>query len=138
MSFRPDFFSPTLLSTNSLLMDSDNSTRMVLTLFLTLITLDEFLDSEPSPSTFSQAPFQPLNSQLSNESSPVPSTYTDATPFLSLMSSDQTDPPSTMTDKKLEHELDNFITLQQHIHNTTNTLTIHQLTHSTSISESSI
>ena len=43
-----------------------------------------------------------------------------------------------MADNQLDHELEIFITQQQHLHNTTIALTIHQLTLSTSTSESSI
>ena len=99
--------------------------------------LDDFLDSESSTINFSEPPFQPFTSQFPNKHSPAPSSYTDATPIIYPICSDQPDPFSPMTDNQLEHELDNFITLQQHIHNT-NTLTIHQPTRSTSASESSI
>ena len=54
----------------------------------------------------------------------------------SPMSSNQPDPPKLMTDNQLDHELDIFITQQQHLHNTTIALTTHQLTQFTSTSES--
>ena len=130
------------LSTNSPSTDRDDSTQ---TIFNTTSdfsnpdeeTHDKVLDSEPSPSTFSEPPFQPLTSQLPNESCPVRSPYNDATPILSPMTIDQPNPPSPMTDNQLDLESDNFIIQQQHIHNT-NTLSIHHLTHSNSSSESSI
>ena len=84
------------------------------------------MNSEPSPSSFSRPLFQSINSQILNESSPAPSSYTDTTPIPSPMSTDQPDPPSPITDKQLEHELDNFITLQHHLHNT-HTLTLHNI-----------
>ena len=98
---------------------------------------DELLDSKPSPTNFSQPPFQPINSRISNETSPSPSSYTDPTPILSPMSSTHPDAPSPMTDNQLDLELNNFITQQKHLHNTNNALTTHQLTHSASTSESS-
>ena len=58
---------------------------------------DELLDSKPSPTNFSQPPFQPINSRISNETSPSPSSYTDPTPILSPMSSTHPDAPSPMT-----------------------------------------
>ena len=87
------------------------------------------MNSELSPATFSRPLFQSINSQNLNESSQAPSSYTDTTPIPSPMSSDQPDPPSPITDKQLEHKLDSFITLQHHLHNT-DTLTLHELTHS--------
>ena len=54
---------------------------------------DDFRNSEPSPSTFSQLPFRPLHTPTPDEPSPAPSSYTDATPILSPMTSDQPDPP---------------------------------------------
>ena len=53
------------------------------------------------------------------------------------MLSNQPDAPGPMTDNQLEHKLDNFITEQQHLNDTNNKLTIHQLTHSASTSVSS-
>ena len=96
-------------------MDSDHLTQ---TVFNTVSnfnnsdveTSDEFLESEPSPSTCSQAPFQPLTSHFPKKF-PVLSSYTDATPILFQISSDQPDPPSPITDFQLVHELENFIAL---------------------------
>ena len=81
-------------------------------------TTDEFAVSEPSPSTFSQPPFQPLHTQTPDEPSSASSSYTNATPTYSLMTSDQPD-HSSPVDTELKNELDNFITLQQKLHNLT-------------------
>ena len=75
-------------------------------------TPDDFADSEPSPSTFSQPPFQPLYTQIPDEPSSTLSSYTDVTPIYSPMTSDPLD-YSSPVDTELENELDNFITLQQ-------------------------
>ena len=57
-------------------------------------------------------------------------------PFLTVVN--QLDAASSMTFNQLIHELDNFITQQQQLHDTIIALTIHQLlTHSASTSESS-
>ena len=90
-------------STNSPRTESDDSTQTIFNPTSNfnnsdVETLDEFLDSDPSPSFFSFSSFQPLASQLPNESSTAPSSYTDAFPILSPMSSDQHDPASIMTD----------------------------------------
>ena len=124
-------------------MDSDGSTQIVFNTISNfnicdVETLDKFLDPEPSPTTYSQPPFQPIVSQLPNEISPSPFSHTDATPIFSPMSTNQPDAPSPMNDNQLEHELDNFITQQQNLHDITNAFTIHQLNHSASTSESSI
>ena len=126
---------------NSPRVDSDdNSTN---TVFHTISQLndsdmetpDEFQNSKPSPSTFSQPLFRPLQTPTPDKLFPAPSSYTDANPQLSPMTSDQTDPPSSVNEK-LENECDNFITLQQQLQNP-NTLTIHHLSQSTTSSESS-
>ena len=70
-------------------------------------TPDEFVDSEPSPSTFSH-PFQPLHTQIPDEPSSVPSSYTDAAPIFSPMTSDPPD-PSSHVDEELENELDKIM-----------------------------
>ena len=98
-------------------------------------TLDEFQNSEPSTSTFSQPPFRPLRTPTSNEPSPAPSSHTDATLILSPMTSDPPDPPSPVNEE-LENLLDNFITLQQQLQNP-NTIKIHHLLQSITSSESS-
>ena len=112
-------------------MDSDNTSTN--TVFHTISqfkncdieTPDEFADSEPNPSTFSQPPFQPIHTQVPDELSSVPSSYTDATPIYSPMTIDPTD-HSRPVDTQLENELDNFIILQQLLQHP-NTLTIHHL-----------
>ena len=72
-------------------------------------TPDEFENSEPSPSTFSQLPFRPLLTPTPDEGSSDPSSYTDATPVLSPMTSDPPDHPIPV-DEELENENDIFIT----------------------------
>ena len=59
---------------------------------LTIETPDEFENSEPSPSIFSQPPFRPLHTPTPDEPSPVPSYYTDASPIFSPMTSDPPEP----------------------------------------------
>ena len=136
-SFPLPSFSP-----NSPRMNSDDSTQTTFKArsnfdISDIETSDELPDSEPSPTSFSQPPFQPIASQLPDETSPSPSSYPNATPILSPKPSKQPDAPSLMTDNQLEHELYNIITQQQHLHGTNNALTIHQLTHLVSTSESS-
>ena len=87
-------------------------------------TPDEFADYEPSPSTFSQPPFQPIDTQIPKPFS-APSSCTDATPIYSPMTSDPPD-HSSPVDTELENELEKFITLQQQLQHP-NTLTIHHL-----------
>ena len=131
------------LYSNSPRMYSDDSTKTVIISISNFKSSDrenpdEFLDSEHSPTSFSQPLFQPIASQLPDETSPSPSSYTDAALFLSPMSSKQPDAASPMTDNQLKHELDIFIT-QHHLHGPNNAfaLTIHQLTHSASTSKCS-
>ena len=122
-------------------MDSDNTSTN--TVFVTISqfnnsdieTLDEFADSEPSPSTFSQPPFQPIWTQITDEPSSAPSSYNDATPIYSPITSDPPD-HSSPVDTELENELDNFITLQQQLQHP-NTLTTHHLSQTITSSESS-
>ena len=119
-------------------MDSDDSTHTVFNTISQfensdIYTPDGFKNSEPSPSTFSQPSF--YATQFTDESSPAPSSYTDANPIISPMNSDQPDPPSPVTEA-LEHELDNFINLQQQLLNTKN-LTFHHILHPDSSAESS-
>ena len=120
-------------------MDSDVSTQ---TNFNTISqfnnfdidTPDEFQDSEPSPSTFSQPPSNPLLPNFpTNPPQPVFLCWRHSQ--FSPTTSDQPDPPSLITEE-LKNDLDNFITLQQQLQNN-NTLTVHQLSHSISNSESS-
>ena len=96
-------------------------------------TTDEFADSEPSPSNytqtnssvFSKPPFQPIppNNPLSSIS--TPSYASQMTPTYSPLHSDRSynNDPDT---PQISQELDNFITLQQQLIHPT-TLTIHQL-----------
>ena len=46
-------------------------------------TPDEFANSEPSPSQFSQPPFQTIHSQVKNEPFSPPSSITNVTPIYS-------------------------------------------------------
>ena len=71
-------------------------------------------------------------------SSPSISSHTDATPILSPLFSNAADVPRPINYDQLQHELDDFIKNQKLIHNTSKLLSIHQLTHSASTSESSI
>ena len=71
-------------------------------------TPDEFVDSEISPSTFSQRPFNPsILKSPKNLPQPLPPTLN---PNLLSNDSDPLDHSSTV-DTELENELDNFITL---------------------------
>ena len=79
---------------------------------------DEFLDSELSPTNIYQATFQPINPPTPVENSTFTSSKTDATPILSPLSSNVPDVPSPIIDEQLKHDLDDFITHQQQIHNT--------------------
>ena len=64
--------------------------------------------TEATSKDFYISPFHLIHTQLPDETSPAPSSYTDATPILSPITSDQLDPLA----EALEHELFNFITLQ--------------------------
>ena len=88
-------------------------------------TPDEFANSEPSPSTFSQPPFRPIHSQSQIES---PSTISHISqvrltycPFTNERSNNNS--PDTT---QISYELNNLITLQQKVQHP-HTLTIHQL-----------
>ena len=94
-------------------------------------SLDEFADSEPSPSNnfhnssnFSQPPFQPI---LPNNPDPInstPSYASQVTPtYSSLHSHQSSHSPDT---PRISPELDNFITLQQQPYHL-NTPTINQI-----------
>ena len=96
---------------------------------------DEFVNSEPSTSTFSQPPSQPIHSQVKIEPSSPPSPISNVTPIYSPLTSE----PSNNNDSEstqISHELDNFITLQQQLQHP-QTLTIHQLSQSVISSNSS-
>ena len=82
----PPYPEPSITS-NSSSMDSDNISTN--TVFHTIShfnnsgieTPDELVDSEPSPSTFSQRPFQPIHTQIADEPSSAPPSDTEATPI---------------------------------------------------------
>ena len=93
-----------------------------------LVTPDEFDSSEPSPSTFSQFPFQPLPSQIKIEPPSTPSFISNVTPQYSPLTSNLSDNNSSAHMQKT-HELENFITLQQQLQHP-QTLPIHQLSQS--------
>ena len=76
-----------------------------------LDTPEEFDNSEPSPSTFSQAPFQPLHSQIRIEPPSTPSSVSNVTPQDSLLTNEPSDNNSSVN-TQISHELDYFITLQ--------------------------
>ena len=92
-------------------MDSDNTSTN--TVFVTISqfnnfdieTPDEFADSEPSPSTFSQPPFLPIQTQITIERFSAPSSYTDSTLTYSPMTSEPPD-HSSPVDTEFENELD--------------------------------
>ena len=96
-------------------------------------TPDEFADSEPSPSTytqtnssvFSKPPFQPIQSNHPLPSVSTPSYASQVTPTYSPLHSDRSYKNSPDT-PQISQELDNIITLQQQVVHP-NTLTIHQL-----------
>ena len=93
-------------------------------------TPDEFADSEPSPSTYTQTnsskpPFQPIPSNHPLSSISTPSYASQVTPTYSPLHSDRSYNNSPDT-PQFSQELDNFITLQQQLIHP-NTLTIHQL-----------
>ena len=143
-NLRPYLFLLTQFSSNSPCMDSDDSNQTVFNAISKFIkseveTPDEILDSEPSPTDFSQPPLQLIiPTTTSVEFSLLPSSHTGAIPIFSSLSSKAPDATSQITDDQVEHNLDEFVIHLQQIHNTNNSLTIHQLNHSASISESSI
>ena len=87
--------------------------------------LDEFANSEPSPSTFSQTLFRPIHSQSQNDSPSTISHNSQATPTYSPFTNECSNNNSPET-TQISHELNNLITLQQQIQHP-HTLTIHQL-----------
>ena len=93
-----------------------------------LETPDKFDNSEPSPSTFSKPPFQPLLFQLRFEPPSTPSSISNVTPTYSPLTSATSDNNSSVN-IQISHELDNFITHQQQLQQP-QTLTIHQLSQS--------
>ena len=91
-------------------------------------TPEEFANSEPSPSIFSQPHFQPIQSQVKIEPPSPPSSISNVTPIYSPLNSE----PSHNNDSentKASHDLGNFITLQKQLQHP-QTLTIHQLSQS--------
>ena len=88
-------------------------------------TSDELAESEPSPSTFSQPPFQPLHSRIRLEPLSTPSSISNVTPTYSPLTSEPSDNNSSVN-TQIFNELDNFITLRQQLQHS-QTLTIHQL-----------
>ena len=86
---------------------------------------DKFANSEPSPSTFSQPPFQPLQYQVKIEPLSPSSPISDITPTYSPLTSESSD-NNDQDHTQISFELDNFITLQQQLQHP-QTLTIHQL-----------
>ena len=93
-------------------------------------TLDEFANSELSPSThtptssttFSKPPFKPIQSHSQHTS---PYTPSQVTPTYSTFNNDRSTNNSP-DNIQISKELDNFITLQQQLRSL-HTLTIHQL-----------
>ena len=100
-----------------------------------LETPNEFDNSKPSPSTFSQPPFQPLHSQIKFEPPSFPSFISNVTPTFSPLTSEHSDKNSSLI-TQISQELDNFITLQRQLQYP-QTLTIHQLSQSIITSNSS-
>ena len=89
---------------------------------------DEFVNSKPSPSTFSQPPFQAIHSQVKIEPHSPSSPISYVTPIYSTLTSETSD-NNDQDQTQISHELDNFITLQQQLQHP-QTLTIHQLSRS--------
>ena len=84
-------------------------------------------------SNFSQPPFQPITPFIPDEPYLSPSSHTEATIILSPQSSNEPDAPSPIIVDQNERNLDNI--KSQQIHDTNNSFTIHQLTHSASTSK---
>ena len=76
--------SPHAKTSSSMASDTNTNTTVYNTIsqFINsdIETPDNFANSEPSPSTFSQLPFQPLRSQIKIEPPSTPSSLTDVTP----------------------------------------------------------
>ena len=88
-------------------------------------TPDEFANSEPSPSKFSQPPFRPIQSQFKNDSPSTISHVSQATPTYSPFTNERSNNNSSET-TQISHDLNNLKTLQQQLQHP-HTLTIHQL-----------
>ena len=91
-------------------------------------TPDEFARAEPSPSTFSRPPFQPLHSPVKIEPLSPSSPISHVTPTYSSLTSESSD-NNDQDITQISHELGTFITLQQQMQHP-QTLTIHQLSRS--------
>ena len=88
-------------------------------------TPDKITQSEPSPSIFSQPPFQPFHSQVKIEPSSPPTPISNTTPLYFSLTSEPSDNNSSVN-TQLSPELDNLITLQQQLQHP-QTLTIQKL-----------
>ena len=77
-------------------------------------THDEFANSEPSPSTFSQPLFQPLHSQIKIEPPSPHYSISNLTPTYSPLTSESTD-NNGQDLIQISHELDSLIKLQQQL-----------------------
>ena len=120
--------------------DTDSNTTVYITVSQfnnsDIETPDEFANSEPSQSTFSQPTFQPLHSQLTFEPPSTPSPISNETPTFSPLTSEPSGNNSSVN-TQISHELDNFITLQQQLQHP-QTLTIHHFSQSIISSNPSI
>ena len=83
-----------------------------------------------------QLPVPPITPPTLFQDSASTSSPIYATPNFSLVLNESSDLSIPITDDQLQHDSDVFITHQRQIHNTTNSLNIHQLTHSASTTES--
>ena len=90
-----------------------------------LETPDEFANSEPSTSLFSQPPFRPIQSQAQSESSSTFSHISQVTPSYTLFTNERSNNNSP-DDTHISYELNNLITLQQQVQHP-ETPNIHQL-----------
>ena len=95
---------------------------------LSPISSDEFANSEPSSSTLTHSPFQPIHSQVKTEPFSPPSPISIVTPVYSHLTSEPSD-NNDSENTQISQELDNFITLEQQLQHP-QTLTIHQLSRS--------
>ena len=134
-AFPPPDFIINIPSSTSSDTNSDTSVFRTISQFNNsdLETPDEFANSEPSPSTysqtnyqnFSQPPFRPINASQPLPSLSTPSYPSKVTPTYTPSLSDRSTNNSPDL-PQISSELENYITLQQQIINP-NTLTIHHL-----------
>ena len=89
-----------------------------------LETPGKLANSEPSPSTFSQPPFQSIHSQAKSESPSTLSHISQVTPTYPPFTNERSNNNSP-DDTQLSYELKNPITRQQQLQHP-QTLTIHQ------------